>query len=515
MHSGIKTVANKRVEEGNGRVLSITKDYPDLIVDSLAFNKDIVARAPGAMQKIVNAVLRAIEVPGRSIQDESNRIMAPYFELDAAKSAGYTQRRAIRGSPAQQTVLRHRPEARPHFQHDAPERRISGPRRRSSRRRSRLQRLSPRGSSSKGATEGCASGWAPVLLPARASRRSSPDDRSVAQPTTLNGTESLTGWRRPAALTAPFLILLGAWYTLTGNPPLVGAEFLPNPNTVGRAFVALLTKEFFVTHLLPSVLRVSAAFAFSVAVAFPLGVLVGQVRWVALLVEPFCGFTRYLPVAALVPLCILWFGIDDGQKVAVIVLGVVFQLVLLFATDTVSVPQELLEAGRTFGLTPLQIVTRIVVPWSLPAMWNDMRIAAGWAWCVPRARRTRRRQQRTRVFRRPIAAFPADRTCVRRHTLHRHPGVDHGLRLPCKRAKTVPMAVGAPDVLIEFDGVAKTFSSSRTRQVPAIKDVSFRLHRGEFLCVVGPSGCGKSTIIRLAAGLETATSGSVFTRANR
>ena len=202
----------------------------------------------------------------------------------------------------------------------------------------------------------------------------------MAQPTTVNGTESLTGWRRPAALTAPFLILLGAWYALTGNPPLVGAEFLPNPNNVGRAFVALLTKEFFVTHLLPSVLRVSVAFAFSVAVAFPLGVLVGQVRWVALLVEPFCGFTRYLPVAALVPLCILWFGIDDGQKVAVIVLGVVFQLVLLFATDTVSVPQELLEAGRTFGLTSLQIVTRIVVPWSLPAMWNDMRIAAGWAW---------------------------------------------------------------------------------------------------------------------------------------
>jgi len=101
---------------------------------------------------------------------------------------------------------------------------------------------------------------------------------------------------------------------------------------------------------------------------------------VARLVEPLCGFTRYLPVAALVPLCILWFGIDDSQKVAVIVIGVVFQLVLLFAADTSAVPSELVEAGRTFGLTRMGIVWRIVLPWSMPAIWDDMRISAGWAW---------------------------------------------------------------------------------------------------------------------------------------
>jgi NitT/TauT family transport system permease protein len=191
-------------------------------------------------------------------------------------------------------------------------------------------------------------------------------------------------------LAAPFLILLTGWYVittdsriwvwLTGETTLVDPVFLPSPAAVVRAFVALLTTEFLVGHLLPSVLRVTAAFVFAVAVALPLGVLVGQLRWVALLVEPLCGFTRYLPVAALVPLCILWFGIDDAQKVAVIVLGVVFQLVLLFAADTASVPHELVEAGRTFGLGPVPIVTRIVLPWSFPAIWNDMRIAAGWAW---------------------------------------------------------------------------------------------------------------------------------------
>ena len=76
----------RAVEEGNGRVLASTKEYPDLIVDCLAFNKDIVARSPEDVQKIVNAVLRAIEY-WKEHQDESNRIMAPYFELDAAKYA--------------------------------------------------------------------------------------------------------------------------------------------------------------------------------------------------------------------------------------------------------------------------------------------------------------------------------------------------------------------------------------------------------------------------------------------
>jgi len=87
-----------------------------------------------------------------------------------------------------------------------------------------------------------------------------------------------------------------------------------------------------------------------------------------------------LPVAALVPLCILWFGIGDAQKIAVITIGVVFQLILVISADSAAVPQELIEAGRTFGLSRSQVLWRIVVPWSMPAIWDDLRIAAGWAW---------------------------------------------------------------------------------------------------------------------------------------
>lgn len=178
---------------------------------------------------------------------------------------------------------------------------------------------------------------------------------------------------------APFVFLLGAWHFLTSTGT-IAPVFIPMPSQVFDSFLHLISDSFIPEHIAPSMMRVGSAFALSVLIAFPLGVLSGQIPLVARLVHPICGFTRYLPVAALVPLSILWFGIDDGQKVAVITLGVVFQLVLLFANDTASVPKELIEAGRTFGLTRTQIIRRIVLPWSMPAIWDDLRITAGWAW---------------------------------------------------------------------------------------------------------------------------------------
>jgi NitT/TauT family transport system permease protein len=160
----------------------------------------------------------------------------------------------------------------------------------------------------------------------------------------------------------------------------VSGVFLPTPGEVVGSLFGLFNPAFFRDYLVPSVFRVMAAFLLSVAIAFPLGVLSSQVALVERMVHPVASFSRYLPVAAFVPLCILWFGIDDAQKVAVIMLGVAFQLILLVAADTSSVPPEMIETGRTFGLGRYQVLRRIVIPWSMPAIWDDLRISAGWAW---------------------------------------------------------------------------------------------------------------------------------------
>lgn len=176
-----------------------------------------------------------------------------------------------------------------------------------------------------------------------------------------------------------FSLLFCIWYLVTRND-LIDPIFLPSPAKTFEALGILLTRDFFFQHLLPSLARVSTGFALSVFVAFPLGVLAGQVPLVAMVVQPMCGAARYLPVAALVMLCILWFGLDNGQKIAVIVIGVIFQLVLLIASSTASIPTELVEAGLTLGLSRRQILLHIVIPWSMPAIWDNLRISAGWAW---------------------------------------------------------------------------------------------------------------------------------------
>jgi NitT/TauT family transport system permease protein len=180
-------------------------------------------------------------------------------------------------------------------------------------------------------------------------------------------------------LVVPFAALLLVWALVT-YAGLVDLMFLPTPGSVVVSFIDLASGAFIINHLVPSTLRATAAFALSVAIAFPLGTISGQVPSVEKLLHPLFGFTRYLPVASLVPLCILWFGVGDAQKIAVITIGVVFQLVLLLAYDSASVPIELIEAGRTFGLTRYQLLRRIVVPFAMPAIWDHLRISAGWAW---------------------------------------------------------------------------------------------------------------------------------------
>jgi NitT/TauT family transport system permease protein len=163
----------------------------------------------------------------------------------------------------------------------------------------------------------------------------------------------------------PFIALFIVWYLLT-ETGIIDPIFLAPPDKVFSSFIQLfLSSQFLVENFLTSLFRVIAAFFLSVIIALPLGIFCSQIAWLSRLIEPIFGFTRYLPIAALVPLCILWFGIGTEQKIAVILLGVVFQLVLLFAFDTASVPDEFIESGRTFGLTSWQIVYKIVLPWSL------------------------------------------------------------------------------------------------------------------------------------------------------
>jgi NitT/TauT family transport system permease protein len=176
-----------------------------------------------------------------------------------------------------------------------------------------------------------------------------------------------------------FAIFLTAWH-LIAISGAIRPEFLPTPWAVAQAFVSLFTERDFATDIGISVGRVWFAFLLAVIVAIPLGLLMSTYRAVGALLEPFIDFIRYLPVPALVPLLVIWFGVGEASKIAVLWMGTFFQLILLIADDTKRVPSEYIESGHTLGASKGEIMRHIIVPAALPNMVDNLRITLGWCW---------------------------------------------------------------------------------------------------------------------------------------
>jgi len=177
----------------------------------------------------------------------------------------------------------------------------------------------------------------------------------------------------------PFLVLGAVWLVLTDGG-LIDPTFLPPISSVVRAIWLVFIRESYVADVWVSSYRVMAAFAISAILAVPIGLLAGYNTRVAQLVEPFVGFVRYLPVPAFVPLCILWFGLGDTAKIAVIFLGTLFQLILMVEDVARGVPKDYFDAAQTLGANSRQLFFRVMWPASLPGIVSASRTAVGWAW---------------------------------------------------------------------------------------------------------------------------------------
>ncbi len=176
-----------------------------------------------------------------------------------------------------------------------------------------------------------------------------------------------------------FIGFIGAW-SLISQFGLVSQRFLPMPWEVIEALWRLLVERNFIDDIAISVTRVWGAFLLSVVMAVPIGIWMSSYRAVGAVIEPVVDFIRYLPVPALVPLLIIWFGIGEASKVAVLWMGTFFQLVLLIADDAKRVPREFIETGYTLGAKPRQITSDIVLRSMMPSMVDNLRITLGWCW---------------------------------------------------------------------------------------------------------------------------------------
>ena len=177
-------------------------------------------------------------------------------------------------------------------------------------------------------------------------------------------------------------LLLLVWWLVTIGPVetrLVSPVVLPSPAEVFGSFGSLLNERALVQSIAATLKRVLLGFGLAILVGVPLGIAAGSWRVFEAAGAPLALFGRNLPVAALIPLTILWFGIDEAQKVMFIFIACV-PFVYSDAVRAIgSVPDRYVETAETLGASRWQIMTKVLVALALPDIYNSLRHLFGMA----------------------------------------------------------------------------------------------------------------------------------------
>ena len=188
----------------------------------------------------------------------------------------------------------------------------------------------------------------------------------------------VTPGARIALGVAFFVLFFAAWAAATFGG-LVSSTFLADPATMLREGGNLLAHGF-ARDIGITIWRVFGGFVIAVAIGVPLGMAMGAYKPIEAFFEPFISFARYLPASGFIPLLILWAGIGEKEKLAVIFIGSFFQIVLMVAVIVGSTRRDLVEAAYTLGASAGGIVRRVLLPSSAPDIAESLRLVLGWAW---------------------------------------------------------------------------------------------------------------------------------------
>jgi taurine transport system permease protein len=166
---------------------------------------------------------------------------------------------------------------------------------------------------------------------------------------------------------------------------LVDRIYLPPPSQLLGDIVRMAREgnTILLADILVSAKRVLIGFALSALVGVPLGLLMGMSRVFKALLDPVISLIRPLPAMSWIPLTMLWLGIEEGQKCAIVFMGC-FASVLVYTIDaTLRVDPELVRAARNLGAGKLAIVRHVVLPGALPNIFSGLKVVLAIAWtCV-------------------------------------------------------------------------------------------------------------------------------------
>lgn len=185
-------------------------------------------------------------------------------------------------------------------------------------------------------------------------------------------------WRMPLGAVVPAL-LLASWYAVTALG-WVAPNLLPSPIAVGEVLYRLARNGDLAFHIRATLERVEFGFLLGAAAATLLGAATGYSTRARRLLDPLFQGLRNIPSIAWVPLFILWLGIAEASKVALIAVGVFFPIYLNLMSGIARTDRKLVEVGRAYRMTGWRLVAAVLVPAALPAYVVGLRGGLGLGW---------------------------------------------------------------------------------------------------------------------------------------
>lgn len=183
-------------------------------------------------------------------------------------------------------------------------------------------------------------------------------------------------WLRPVVF---LLVLLGAWQLAVMRHP---NQLLPGPVKTAGGIADLVRHGLLMKYIVASLFRVTWGFFLAVIVAVPLGLAIGWYRRAEMAFNPILQILRPISPLAWIPIAILWFGVGDLAAIFLIFVGCFLPLLLTVINAVAGVPAVYINAGRNFGLGPVQLMQRILFPAIVPRLMTGLRITLGVAWLV-------------------------------------------------------------------------------------------------------------------------------------
>jgi NitT/TauT family transport system permease protein len=182
---------------------------------------------------------------------------------------------------------------------------------------------------------------------------------------------------------ACILVCLGLWWYVTrgetSEERIISQASLPSPGETFASFKTLWFERALTRNLAVTLKRVSLGFLLAAAVGVPLGVLAGCFPSVRAFLAPLVIFGRNIPIAALIGLTFLFFGIGETQKVMFIFLACVAFVLADTTASVIDVGQQYVDTAYTLGATRWQTIMKVLVPLAMPTVFNSLRLLFGLA----------------------------------------------------------------------------------------------------------------------------------------